>query len=275
MENSDVPDQKPPRSKTRRISRSHGDTAKFSLFRALQTVLGTGILLATLFTLWTPSNLFSGQVFNTMLLALQTSEGIEVTPTPASSNNLPRVGIVVGHWKTQSGAVCADGLTEQQLNLRIGTLVMQYLTKQGYQVDLLEEFDERLVQYKALALVSIHTDTCEFIGDDATGFKVAPALSNSYPEKADQLTDCLVDQYASITGLKYQVNKVTEDMTSYHTFYEVNSITPVVVIDAGYLNLDRQFLTEQTDKVAAGIAEGILCYLNGNYGDEAQETPQP
>jgi N-acetylmuramoyl-L-alanine amidase len=275
MANPDTPEHTPSRLKSRRSTRGRRNGADFSMFRALQTVLGTGILLATLFTLWTPSNLFSGQVFNTMLLALQTRESSQATTTPEPSENLPRIGIVVGHWKTQTGEVCSDGLTEQQLNLRIGTLVMQYLVKQGYQVDLLEEFDQRLVQYKALALVSIHTDTCEFIGDDATGFKVAPALSNSYPEKSDQLADCLVDRYASITGLKYQVNKVTEDMTSYHTFYEVNSITPVVVIDAGYLNLDRQFLSEQPDKAATGIAEGILCYLNGDYGDEQKETPLP
>jgi N-acetylmuramoyl-L-alanine amidase len=58
-------------------------------------------------------------------------------------------------------------------------------------------------------------------------------------------------------------------MTQYHTFNEINSNTPAAIIETGFLNLDRQFLTEQTDRVAQGIVDGITCYLN----DEKVDNP--
>ena len=52
------------------------------------------------------------------------------------------IGIVAGHYSKDKnnydpGAVCEDGLTEQSVNFRIATLVMQKLTAMGYQVDML------------------------------------------------------------------------------------------------------------------------------------------
>jgi N-acetylmuramoyl-L-alanine amidase len=52
-------------------------------------------------------------------------------------------------------------------------------------------------------------------------------------------------------------------MTTYHPFDEVNSITPIVIIEAGYLNLDRQILTEQPDLLAFGIYSSVVCYIRG------------
>jgi N-acetylmuramoyl-L-alanine amidase len=71
----------------------------------------------------------------------------------------------------------------------------------------------------------------------------------------------MIDNYRSVTGLRFQTNKITPDMTTYHTFNEVHSSTPVIVIEAGYMNLDRQILTEEANKIASGIVEGLLCYL--------------
>jgi N-acetylmuramoyl-L-alanine amidase len=34
-----------------------------------------------------------------------------------------------------------------------------------------------------------------------------------------------------------------------------------VIIEIGFLNLDRQLLTQQQDVVAEGITNGILCYV--------------
>ena len=34
------------------------------------------------------------------------------------------------------------------------------------------------------------------------------------------------------------------------------------IIEVGFMNLDRQILTQQPEKVATGIVNGILCYLN-------------
>jgi hypothetical protein len=83
---------------------------------------------------------------------------------PIVAFNLP-IGIVAGHSGNDSGAVCDDGLTEASINANVANLVRDILVRQGYKVDLLQEFDPRLAGYKALALVSIHADSCMFIND--------------------------------------------------------------------------------------------------------------
>ncbi len=233
----------------------------YSTFRALQTVIGVAILVATLFTLWTPANLFSSSLSQKMSLAMladQTQQPDGITPT---ANPNPHIGIVAGHWGNDSGAVCSDGLTEAEVNLKIATLVKQNLVNAGFPVDLLQEFDAKLKGYQGLVLVSIHNDSCDYINDEATGFKVAAALSSTVPEKAQHLTTCMVDRYEKATGLAFHYNSITPDMTNYHAFNEINPLTPAAVVETGFLNLDRQILTEHTDVVAKGVSDGILCFV--------------
>ena len=51
-------------------------------------------------------------------------------------------------------------------------------------------------------------------------------------------------------------------MTSYHAFGEIDENTTAAIIETGFLNLDRQFLTQHADLAAEGIAKGILCFIN-------------
>jgi N-acetylmuramoyl-L-alanine amidase len=247
---------------------------RFSAWKAIQTILSLAFVMATLFTLWTPANLFSNQLLENMMRVFQgpQAEGTAYpTLTPAPR---PRIGIVSGHMGNDSGAVCPDGLTEKDVNYKIASLVQKSLKEDGYEVDLLEEFDTRLTAYTALALVSIHNDSCNFINNDATGFKVAPSESTIFPEKADRLASCLIDRYAAATGLKFHANSITTDMTQYHAFTEINSSTPAVIIETGFLNLDRDILVNQTNKVAEGIRNGVLCYIrNEPLSQLEQPTP--
>jgi N-acetylmuramoyl-L-alanine amidase len=71
----------------------------------------------------------------------------------------------------------------------------------------------------------------------------------------------LQNRYESATGLRYHPNTVTADMTSYHAFNEIDGETNAVIIEVGFLNLDRQILTTGQDRVAQGISDGILCYI--------------
>jgi N-acetylmuramoyl-L-alanine amidase len=210
-----------------------------------------------------------------MILSLRpVSEEESLYPTPTPSPR-PRIGIVAGHWGNDSGSVCIeDGLTEETVNLKIANLVKDILISEGYDVDLLQEFDARLVEYRAMALISIHNDSCDYINDQATGFKVAAAASSLYPEKATRLTACLTQRYQAATQMTFHYNTVTEDMTDYHAFREIHSDTTAAIIETGFLNLDRKILTENTDVVARGVADGILCFLrNENIPDTAPVTP--
>ena len=117
-----------------------------------------------------------------------------------------------------------------------------------------------LQDYKALALVSIHADSCQYVNDQATGYKVAPSFENRRPERTGRLTTCLKYRYEEATGLQPH-NSITADMSSYHAFDEIDVNTPAVIIETGFMNLDRQILTQDPDRIAAGISNGILCYI--------------
>jgi N-acetylmuramoyl-L-alanine amidase len=240
-------------------------------FYQIQIVVGAAFVLATLFTLWTP-----GVSFDT-----NQPQGLSFGPPPdliseessvaqSESDEEIRIGIVAGHWGNDSGAVCSDGLTEAEVNLEIASLVQKFLADRGYKVDLLKEFDLDLTGYHASALVSIHADSCEYINELATGFKVAQAMGAQRPEKSARLTACLRDRYQKITDLEVHSTSVTDDMTSYHAFSEIHANTPAAIIETGFLNLDRQFLTEQPETVAEAIAAGIVCFIENESTSSSQ-----
>ncbi|MBV6396033.1 MAG: hypothetical protein HFACDABA_01621 [Anaerolineales bacterium] len=232
-------------------------------------------LLATLFTAVQPGSLTVGdlsQQFRAML-----------TPRPAGGDALAataaplRIGIVAGHYGNDSGAVCEDDngqvtLTEQEMNFKIAALVKDGLEALGFQVDLLQEFDTRLSGYNGVTLVSIHNDSCEYINEQATGFKVAAATDTRDVSRAARLTACLIDRYQRVTKMTFHAGSITADMTQYHTFSEIAPNTIAAIIETGFLNRDRDFLTQNTDRAAEGIVQGILCFINN---ENVEPTPTP
>jgi N-acetylmuramoyl-L-alanine amidase len=251
--------------------------------RHIGVVMAVGIILATVFTAWTPSSLLPGNVAEEIAAVIATSTGPQATATalPVVATlepPKPKIGIVAGHNGPQSdpGATCPDGVTEAMVNRDIAVRVQAGLEANGFAVDLLDEFDARLEGYQALAVVSIHNDSCTYINEFATGFKVAGALDTGAPAEATRLVACLTDRYAARTGLSFHANTITPDMTSYHTFYEVNATTPIAIIETGFLNLDFKLLTEEPQRVAQGVIEGILCYaLNEPVGPAVTPPATP
>jgi N-acetylmuramoyl-L-alanine amidase len=263
--------QKPTKTPSSSLSsqKPHALPSRGLLFN-LGTVILAAVVLATLFTAWTPGEATSETSIQSLSFAsLPTplpTAGLSATP-----RQVPLIGIVSGHWGHDSGSVCMDGLTEVDVNQKISSLIQKLLAEKGYDVDLLKEFDLKLSGYKASVLISIHSDSCDYINADATGFKVAAALANPHPERATRLTACLRSRYSAITGQPMHSTSVTEDMTDYHAFNEIDPNTTAAIIETGFLNLDRNFLTEQPDVAAQGIVDGILCYLN----NESISTPTP
>ena len=185
--------------------------------------------------------------------------------SPADELAGRRIGIISGHRGYDSGAICEDGLTEAEVNFLHATRVADLLRANGYLVDVLDEYDARLRGYRASAVVSIHADSCVRLNAQATGFKVVYPMT-SQPSK--HLAGCLTARYARRTGLGFHARSITRDMTAYHAFAKVAPQTPIVIIETGFLFLDRQLLVHYPEIVAQGIAEGILCFLR----DESPET---
>lgn len=263
-------------SETTSNSTSTAKNSSGGMFRQLGIVLGVAFVIATLFTAWTEPGLLPGglseKLSNALTLQRSTPQSEFATTTPRPN---PRIGIVAGHSGNDSGAVCADalgGYREVDINLSVASLVREDLVAEGYDVDLLAEFDPRLTGYRALAVVSIHADSCEYINDQASGFKVSAAISTKYREQAARLTACLRTRYAEATGLQFHSGSVTTDMTNYHAFNEINSDTPAAIIETGFMNLDREILTQHPDVIANGIASGILCFVR-NEDITATQVP--
>jgi len=176
----------------------------------------------------------------------------------------PYVGIVAGHWGNDSGAVCWDsGATERDTNLRIAELVVKRLRARGVWVDLLQEFDSRLNGFRGDVLVSIHADSCDPIDADppATGFKIARSQASQNPTATGKLVDCLRAEYQRATNMAFHENSITNDMTFYHSFRELDPDTPAAIIETGFLRLDYDMIVKQPELPAEGIANGILCFL--------------
>ena len=194
------------------------------------------------------------------------------TPTPSpsllsTSQPIPtaaapkKVGIVAGHWQFDSGAICPDGLQEVEVNLPIARRVVDILLEAGYDAELLAEYDPKLYGYQADALVSLHADSCDVPG--ASGFKVARITDSFIPEIEDRLVECLVDAYGRRTGLHYHENSITPHMRGYHAFVEIAPETPGAIVEMGFMRDDRWLLVGYPDRVARGIVDGIVRFLEG------------
>jgi len=184
---------------------------------------------------------------------------VTATPTQATAAAGKKVGIVAGHWQNDSGAVCPDGLEEASINLDVASRVVAILQYEGYDAELLAEYDAKLPRYRADALISIHTDSCEI--PEASGFKVARLAKSSIPEIEDHLVNCLIVEYREATGLAFHKDSITFDMTSYHAFKEIDPETPGAIIELGFMAADRDLLIGRSYEVAQGIARGIACFL--------------
>jgi len=177
---------------------------------------------------------------------------------------VPRVGIIVGHWQNGPGATCQDDLSEVDVNLQVAHLVAANLAKAGYKVDLLAEYDDRLYGYRGLAVVSLHVDSCI---PGHTGFKVDRSVDSAIPSLDDALVDCLWREYEKVTQLPRDLSHITPEMREYHAFQEIDSKTPAAIIELGYLSDDRELLTNRREEVAKGITAGMQCFLENPMPD--------
>lgn len=175
----------------------------------------------------------------------------------AQSTGPRRIGIIAGHKGFDSGAVCADGLTEAAINAALAEKLVANLQSRGIRAEILEEFDARLAGYSATALISIHADSCDYVNELATGFKISGSSFND----SSKLSICMENAYGAATQLPYHANTITADMSNYHAFREISPSTPAIIIEVGFMNKDRERLTTGSDLVVTGLINGVNCFL--------------
>ncbi len=225
-----------------------GERARREILPGLATALGL-IALAGALVFFTS---------RPQALSPSPTETLIATHNPSPTPPLLKVGIVSGHWKYDGGAMCPDGTLEVDINYQIAIEVVNLLKQEGYEVDLLAEFDPLLQGYEADALVSLHSDSCI---PGVSGFKAARAWNSFIPEVEDRLVACLYEEYGRVTGLQPHQWSITPDMHGYHVFGEVAPETPAAIIEMGFMADDAELLRHRQDTVAQGIVAGIECFL--------------
>ena len=205
-------------------------------------------------------------------------------PTPVRTPHwLRRIGIVSGHrGKSESGArdpgaICEDAygnsiLEEADINFAVATRVVASLEGMNYAVEMLDEFDPRLNNYRADALVSIHANTCYDFGEYVSGYIVA--ISEARPEfGADAfLRECIAENFGARVPLERSYN-LTDDMTDNHTWRKIHPLTPGMILEMGYMLADQAVLTEDPDLLARAIVDGILCFIENVNRPTSQLQP--
>jgi N-acetylmuramoyl-L-alanine amidase len=84
-----------------------------------------------------------------------------------------------------------------------------------------------------------------------------------------QLLAAMRGTYGAATGLPEDVGGVTVNMRGYYAFnyrrheHAIARTTPAIIVEMGFMTnaADREVMFNQQDRVAKGIADGILAYL--------------
>ena len=77
---------------------------QMGVFRQLWVVVGTSVIMATLFTMWTSRTVFSENLIETIAQSLaprSDPEALVDLPTPTQRPR-PHIGIVAGHWGSEN-----------------------------------------------------------------------------------------------------------------------------------------------------------------------------
>ncbi|MCS6881120.1 MAG: N-acetylmuramoyl-L-alanine amidase [Oscillochloridaceae bacterium] len=209
------------------------------------------------------------------------------TPTPRPPGTPPRVGLQAGHLRadelpeelarlrTSTGARWGD-VTEAELNLAIANRVRALLEAQGVVVDILPATVPP--GYDADAFIAIHADGSG--NSAARGWKLATPWRASAASRA--LMQAVAASYGPATGLPEDGGGVTFNMKGYYAFsyrryqHAIARTTPAIIIEMGFMTsaADRAVLFGQPERVARGIAEGVLAYLRQrNPNDGAALLP--
>jgi N-acetylmuramoyl-L-alanine amidase len=273
--------QKVMRVKRRRERRRRNTVGTIGGFlRTMFVVLLSAGLVATILTWFTDPQFLNPDVVkglqgNRPALIADVTTAPTFQPTQISTPNwLQRVGVVAGHRGPENdpGAVCEDGLTEAEINFNVAQQIVSNLRALNYTVDLLDEFDPRLNDYQAAALISIHANTCQDFGEVVSGYLVAKAASRPDGGIDTILAECLAQKYENRVPLERRFS-LTLDMTDYHTFREIHPLTPAAIVELGFMLADRELLTEQPELLAQALTEGVICFLQPSDDYPTLETP--
>ena len=211
----------------------------------------------------------------------------EPTATPPPRTGQYRVALQIGHYKIKEvpdeleairkqWGTYGGGRNEDEVAMDVATRTAALLQEEGVLVELLPAAVPG--GYTADAFVSLHADGASSLSK--RGFKVATRWASYVAEQDARLVEMIYEEYAPATGLpqNYEIN---DNMRDYYSFapwrndWRVSNLTPSALIEMGYMThpADREVLFYATDKLASGLAKGIMRFLDEAYGDTATARP--
>ena len=271
------------RGRQRRRTTSTARQTGLQMVRTIVLSLLAAVLVSTIFSLWTRPT-FLPDTFRAELNQVQATQqlvNIQPTPLPTDVREI-RIGIVAGHsgkpqdetFDEDPGAVCPDGLTELSINTGVARAVVAALQRDNYEVDLLEEFDPRLRNYRADVLVSIHTNDCSNYGPAGTGYnglcgfagddsrrRRTPARLLDPPVRRDDRPAAPFRDHRRHDVLSHVRGSLGRHAGRDHQL--------------GFMLSDRRILTEQQDLLAQGVATASLFSAPGRVPDVPFFVLQP
>jgi hypothetical protein len=190
-----------------------------------------------------------------------------------------RVVVQIGHYKINelppalsrlSGDTGAygGGRREVDLNFDVAQRLAAILRSNGVLVDLLPA--TVVTGYTADAFVAVHADGNS--SSAARGFKISTRWRSQVAVQDSRLVEMLTDSYRAATGLPEDSN-VTRNMRGYYAYaswrpnYRISNLTPGAIVEMGFMTnpADREVMFKATDKVASGIAAGVMSFLKWAY----------
>lgn len=169
-----------------------------------------------------------------------------------------------GHGGKDQGTN-AGNVLEKDINLQIAQKTQQYLEKEGYKVGMVRTDDtfvklgqraDYANEREAQLFVSIHCNSSE----SGEGNGIETYYAEEKAETSSPLAELIQEQVVLQTGAR--------DRSARTADYAVIRKTdmPAVLIEIGFLSDTEECrLLQQNDyqdKIARGIADGILCYLH-------------
>lgn len=233
----------------------------YSFFRALFTILFAALVTGTILITFSPGAEYIDQFVST--------PNPDASYTGTNPQNGPQkiVGILPGHFGFDTGFQCGaefNFVQENDVNLRLAIMVRDYLERLGYTVDLFHEYDPALNDYTGLALISIHAGTCDPNASQQSGFFITTGGKNVYPSESKRLNDCMTYHYAQNSQLDFLGENYAPGEEMFYAFDTVNDYTTISVIQTGFLGNDYRTISERTESLAKGIADGIVCYVEND-----------
>lgn len=186
----------------------------------------------------------------------------------------PKVGIQIGHWQNDqlpeelarlrgnTGAT-GRGLSEAEINLKIGLELEKLLEESGVEVDLIPSTVPP--RYWADVFIAIHADGST--DPYKSGYKFAGPWRD-LTGNSNRLVQILSQEYQTQTNLNFDPN-ITRNMRGYYAFswwrfeHSIHPMTTAVIAETGFLTNanDQELIIDNPQLVATALNRGILRFL--------------